>query len=349
VTEPRRTSAALLQAAGPLVAVVLALVVGAGFIAAVGKDPFAVYAHMASGVFGNAYGIGQVLFRATPLIFTGLAVALAFRAGLFNIGAEGQLVIGAFAAGIVGAAGRALPGVILLPLTLLSGMAAAALWALPPALLKARLGAHEVINTIMMNFIALALVQYLGHFAFEHATVHTAEIGAGAKIARFESFLPVFRGSPLNLSLVIAFVAAAFVGWLLWRTKFGYELRAVGLSPSAAEYAGIDVPRTWTIALCLSGALAGLVGANFVQGYKGYFESGFSGGIGFLGIAVALLGRNHPAFVVIAALFFAALGYGGLVINTEVPKELVEILQAIVILFAITLHVVIERWLRRRT
>ena len=339
---------ALLQALGPVLAVVLALVVGAGFIAAVGKDPFAVYGHMATGVFGNWYGVGQVLFRATPLIFTGLAVALAFRAGLFNIGAEGQLVIGAFAAGVVGAAFPQLPAVLLLPLTLLSGMAAAALWALPPALLKARVGAHEVINTIMMNFIALALVQYLGHFAFEHATVHTAPIGEGAKIARFEQFLPVFQGSPLNLSLVLALACAALVGWLLWRTRFGYELRAVGLSPSAAEYAGIDVPRTWIVALCLSGALAGLVGANFVQGYKGYFESGFSAGIGFLGIAVALLGRNHPIGVVIASVFFAALGYGGLVINTEVPKELVEILQAIVILFAITLHVVFERMLSRR-
>jgi simple sugar transport system permease protein len=227
-------------------------------------------------------------------------------------------------------------------------MAAAALWALPPALLKAKVGAHEVINTIMMNFIALALVQYLGHNAFEHATVHTAEIGAGARIARFDVLFPIFQGSPVNFSLVIALVVAALVGWLLWRTRFGYELRAVGLSPSAAEYAGIDVPRTWIIALCLSGALAGLVGANFVQGYKGYFEAGFSAGIGFLGIAVALLGRNHPLGVVIAALFFAALSYGGLVINTEVPKELVEILQAIVILFAITIHVVIERALRRR-
>jgi len=340
---------ALLQALGPLIAVALALLVGAGFIAAVGKDPFVVYGHMVAGVFGNAYGVGQVLFRATPLIFTGLAVALAFRAGLFNIGAEGQLVMGAFATGVVGAALRDWPAPILLPLTLLAGMAAAALWALLPAILKAKVGAHEVINTIMMNFIALALVQYLGHFAFEHATVHTAEIGAGAKIARFEQFLPVFRGSPLNLSLILALVAAVFVGWLLWRTKFGYELRAVGLSPSAAEYAGIDVPRTWIIALCLSGALAGLVGANFVQGYKGYFESGFSAGIGFLGIAVALLGRNHPLGVVIASLFFAALGYGGLVINTEVPKELVEILQAIVILFAITLHMVFERMIRRRT
>ena len=338
-----------LQALGPLIAVALALLVGAGFIAAVGKDPFVVYGHMVAGVFGNAYGIGQVLFRATPLIFTGLAVALAFRAGLFNIGAEGQLVIGAFVTGVVGAALHDWPAPILLPVTILSGMVAAALWALLPAVLKAKVGAHEVINTIMMNFIALALVQYLGHFAFEHATVHTAPIGDGAKIARLEQFLPVFQGSPLNLSLLIALAAAAFVGWLLWRTKFGYELRAVGLSPSAAEYAGIDVARTWIIALCLSGALAGLVGANFVQGYKGYFESGFSAGIGFLGIAVALLGRNHPIGVVIASVFFAALGYGGLVINTEVPKELVEILQAIVILFAITLHVVFERMLRSRT
>ncbi len=349
---PRReraaNSAGWLPVLGPFVAVLLALVVGAGFIAAVGKSPLDIYARMATGVFGNAYGIGQVLFRATPLIFTGLAVALAFRAGLFNIGAEGQLTVGAFCAGIVGTTFAAWPALLLLPATLLAGMLGAALWALPPALLKAKVGAHEVINTIMMNFIAAALVSYLGHFAFEHATVHTAMIGDGARLVRFDTFVPALRGSPVNAALLIALACAVLVGWLLWRTRFGYELRAVGLSPSAAEYAGISVPRTWIAAMCLSGALAGLVGANFVQGYKGYFENGFSSGVGFLGIAVALLGRNHPVGVVIASLFFAALSYGGLVINTEVPKELVEILQAIVILFAITLHVVIERRLRRR-
>jgi simple sugar transport system permease protein len=258
------------------------------------------------------------------------------------------LIVGAFCAGIVGTQCAGLPAFVLLPLTILAGMLGAALWALPPALLKAKVGAHEVINTIMMNFIAVALVQYLGHFAFEHATVHTAPIGAGARIPRFDAYIPALRGSPVNGSLVLALLAAGFVGWLLWRTRFGYELRAVGLSPSAAEYAGISVPRTWIVAMCLSGALAGLVGANFVQGYKGYFENGFSSGVGFLGIAVALLGRNSPLGVVIASIFFAALSYGGLVINTEVPKELVEILQAIVILFAITLHVVIERRLRSR-
>lgn len=344
-----RRPGAWLAALGPLVAVVGALAIGALFIAAVGKNPLAVYGRMAGGVFGNAYGVGQVLFRATPLVFTGLAVALGFRAGLFNIGAEGQAVVAAFAAGMVGAWGGGLPGLVLVPLTVLAALAAGALWALPPAILKARVGAHEVINTIMMNFIALALVQYLGHRAFVHATVHTPEIGAGARIARLDVLLPVFRGSPVNLTLFLALAAAGFVGWLLWRTVFGYELRAVGLQPAAAESAGIPVGRTRVIALCLSGALAGLVGTNFVQGYKGYFESGFSGGVGFLGIAVALLGRNHPVGVVVAALFFAALSYGGLVINTEVPKELVEILQAIVILFAITLHVALERRSRGRT
>jgi simple sugar transport system permease protein len=339
---------ALRELVGPFLAVVGALVVGALFIAVVGQDPFAVYGKMAAGVFGNAYGIGQVLFRATPLVFTGLAVALGFRAGLFNIGAEGQCVVAAFAVALVGATFADLPAIILLPLCIVTAMVAGALWALPPALLKARVGAHEVINTIMMNFIALALVQYLGHATFVHATVRTAEVGAGARIPRLEAILPFFRGSPVNGSLVLAALAAGFVGWLLWRTTFGYELRAVGLQPAAAESAGIPVPRMRVVALCLSGGLAGLVGTNFVLGYKGFYESGFSGGVGFLGIAVALLGRNHPAGIILAALFFAALSYGGLVINTDVPKELVEILQAIVILFAITLHVAIERRARRR-
>ncbi len=341
-------NARLLRALGPLAAVVLALLVGGLFIAIVGKDPFDVYGRMVIGVFGNAYGWGQVLFRATPLVFVGLAVALGFQAGLFNIGAEGQLVFGAFVMGVVGWQFAGLPAPLLRPLTILSGALAGALWALPPAWLKAKVGAHEVINTIMMNFIAIALVQYLGQSMFVHETVHTPEIGTGARLPRLDSVLAVFQGSPLNASLALALVVALAVGWLLWRTRFGYELRAVGLSPSAAEYAGIGVPRVRIIALCLSGALAGLVGTNFVLGYKNYFEAGFSSGVGYLGIAVALLGRNHPIGVVIAALFFAALGYGGLVINSIVPKELVEILQAIVILFAITAHVVVERALRKR-
>ena len=344
---PRAAARALVP---PLVAVVVALAMGAVFIAAVGQDPRTVYGAMLAGVFGSAYGVGQVLFKATPLVFTGLAVAVGFRAGLFNIGAEGQAYLSAFVMGWAGAAlAPYVPAPLLLVLLLLVGMASGAAYAAIPGLLKARFGAHEVINTIMLNFVAAALVNYWGHAAFVRETVRTGGLPAAAMLPRLDAVWPALRGSPVNASLLLAIAAGAAVGVLLWRTSFGYELRAAGLNPAAAEYGGVRVPGVWVKAMALSGALAGLVGANFVLGYKGYFESGFTAGVGFLGIAVALLGRTHPAGVAVAALFFGALSHGGLVINQLVPKELVEILQGIVILVAIVAHELLERWLRRRS
>jgi len=296
---------------------------------------------------GTGYGIGQTLFKATPLVFTGLAVALGFRAGLFNIGVEGQLYLGGLAAALAGIALAGLPAPILLPLALLAAAAAGCAWGAVPGALKARFGAHEVINTIMLNFIAFALASFLGRFVFEPATVRTAAVGAGATLPRLGVILPALRGSPVNFSLLIALLAALGTGWLLFGTRLGYELRAVGLNAPAAEFGGIAIGRTQVAAMALSGALAGLGGVNFVLGYKHYFELGFSAGAGFLGIAVALLGRNHPAGIVVAALFFGALSYGGLVINQRVPKELVEVLQALVILLAISAQVVTERLVRR--
>jgi simple sugar transport system permease protein len=228
-------------------------------------------------------------------------------------------------------------------------MASGAAYAAIPGLLKARFGAHEVINTIMLNFVAAALVNYWGHAAFVRETVRTVSLPAAAMLPRLDALWPALRGSPVNASLLLAIAAGVAVGVLLWRTAFGYELRATGLNPAAAEYGGVRVPGVWVKAMALSGALAGLVGANFVLGYKGYFESGFTAGVGFLGIAVALLGRTHPAGVAVAALFFGALSHGGLVINQLVPKELVEILQGIVILVAIVAHELLERWLKRRS
>ena len=333
----------------PAIAVVFSLVAGAGFIFAVGQNPLTVYGAMVAGVFGSAYGWGQVLFKATPLVFTGLAVALGFRAGLFNIGAEGQAYLASFVMGAAGAAlAPTLPGPLVLVAAALAGIAAGAAYAAVPGLLKARFGSHEVINTIMLNFIAFALVNYLGHGTFVHETVHTAELPRTALLPRLDLVWPALRGSPVNASLGLAGLACVGVGLLLWRTPFGYELRAVGLSPGAAEYGGARVPAVWVKTMALSGALAALVGVNFVLGYKGYFESGFTAGVGFLGIAVALLGRTHPVGIVLAALFFGALSQGGLVINSLVPKELVDILQAIVILMAIVSHEVVERRLRRR-
>jgi len=333
----------LVAALAPPLAVALALLVGAAFIAAIGERPLEVYALMLRGCFGTGYGIGQTLFKTTPLVFTGLAVALAFRAGLFNVGAEGQLYLGGFAAAMVGTALGGLPAALLLPLAVIAAWAAGALWGAIPGALKARFGSHEVINTIMLNFIAFALVAYWGRPVFEHATVRTAEIGPGAMLHRLDTWLPPLRGSPANLSLLVGLAAALGVGVFLFNTRRGYELRAVGLNAPAAEFGGIAIGRAQTLAMALSGGLAGLGGTSFVLGYKHYFEQGFSGGAGFVGIAVALLGRNHPLGVLVAALFFGTLSYGGLVINERVPKELVEMLQAMVILFAISAQQVLER------
>ncbi len=338
---------ALLQGAAPVLAVVLALAAGALFILAIGEDPLAIYALMLRESLGTGYGIGQTLFKATPLVFTGLAVALGFRAGLFNIGVEGQLYLGGFAAALTGYGLAGWPAFLALPVALLAAALAGGAWGAIPGVLKARFGSHEVINTIMLNFIAFALVSYVGRGIFELATVRTAEMPAGAWLERLGAFLPALRDSPANLSLVLAVALAAAVGVLLFRTRLGYELRAVGLNAPAAEYGGVSIGRAQVVAMTLSGAVAGLGGCNFVLGYKHYFELGFSGGAGFIGIAVALLGRNHPAGVIVAALFFGALSYGGLVIGQRVPKELVEVLQALVILLAISTHALMERVARR--
>ena len=342
---PRLSSAALALAA-PLAAIVLALVAGAVFIAAIGESPAAVYSLMAREAFGTGYGLGQTLFRATPLLFTGLSVALAFRAGLFNIGAESQMLLGGLAAALVGAS-AGIPAPLVLPAALLAALAAGALWGAIPGVLKARYGAHEVINTIMLNFVAFSLVSWLGRSLFEPATVRTRSIEAAAALPRLDLLSSSLRGAPANVSLAIGLLAAAAVAWLLFRTRLGYDLRATGANPPAAAYGGVAIGGAQVLAMTLSGAVAGLGGVNFVLGYKGYFELGFTGGAGFLGIAVALLGRNHPVGVIVAALFFGALSYGGLVANQRVPRELVDVLEALVILFAISAQAVIERAARR--
>jgi general nucleoside transport system permease protein len=338
---------ALLALAAPLIAIALALIAGGLMMLALGQSPVEIYALMMRESFGTGYGIGQTLFRATPLLFTGLSVALAFRAGLFNVGAEGQLYLGGFAAAMTGIALNAAPPALTLVFAVIAAALAGALWGGIPGALKARFGAHEVINTIMLNFIAFGLVSWLGHFVFQPATVRTASLAPGADLPRLDVLFPALRGAPANASLPLGLVVALLVQVLLFRTRLGYEMRAVGLNASAAEYGGIAIGRLQVTAMTLAGAVAGLGGVNFVLGYKHFFEMGFSSGAGFLGIAVALIGRNHPVGVALAALFFGALSYGGLVINQRVPKELVEVLQGLVILFAICAQAALERMARR--
>jgi simple sugar transport system permease protein len=334
----------------PLVALLIALVAGDLLILVYGQSPGAVYKLLLEGTWGNAYGFGQVLYKTTTLAFTGLAVSLGLRAGLFNIGAEGQLAAGGFAAAALGLVlPGATPALVALPLCMLAAAAGGGVVGAVPGVLKARFGAHEVIVTIMLNLVVLALLNFVvAQKLHVPETLHTPEMVPGATVPRLSALLPAFHGSAANFTLLVALAAAALVGWYLFRTRRGYELRAVGLQPEAAEYGGVDVPAVWTRALTLSGAIAGLGGINYVLGYKHYYEDGFAGGSGFLGIAVALVGRNNPLGVVIAALLFATLSQGGLAIHALVPKQIVEVLQGIVILAVAVSVPEVRRVLRTR-
>lgn len=336
----------------PLIAVIAAFIIGGLIILAIRDNPLEVYGILLNSAFGlfDARGNftfdnwGYTLFYATPLIFTGLAVAVALRCGLLNIGAEGQLYMGAFAAAWVGLTLTGLPSILLVPLAMIGAMVAGGIWGAIPGLLKARFGSHEVINTIMMNFIALGLLSYLVQYHFKEpsdAIMETHEIVPAGRLARFYILLAPFGINfpyriPLNASFLLAILTCFLVWVFLWKTKWGYELRAVGANPDAAEYAGISVKKQIILAMALSGAIAGMVGINEVLGYRYRYYHDFGASYGFTGIAVALLGRNHPFGVLLAAILFGALTRGGLFVDifTEnVSKDLVQVLQAIIILF----------------
>jgi general nucleoside transport system permease protein len=317
----------------PLVALLVALICGDLLILSYGQSPAEVYRLLLEGTWGNAYGFGQVLYKTTTLTFTGLAVSFGLRAGLFNIGAESQLAAGGFAAALAGLAlPIGTPLVIALLFCIIAAGAAGGMVGAVPAYLKTRFGAHEVIVTIMLNFIVLAFLNWMvaAHLHVPE-TLHTPEIHAGA-LPRVSQIFSAFHGSAANLALIIVLAVATAVWFYLFRTSGGYALRAVGLQPQAAEYGGISVGRVWLKALTASGVIAGMGGINYVLGYKHYYEDGFAGGSGFLGIAVALVGRNHPLGVVVAAFFFATLSQGGLAIHAFVPKQMMDVLQGVVIL-----------------
>jgi simple sugar transport system permease protein len=317
------------------IALTVALIVGDLLIIAVGQSPGVVYRLLLDGTWGNPYGAAQVAYKATTLTFTGLAVALGLRAGMFNIGAESQLAAGGFAAGAVG---MLLPASVPGPLAVVLLIAAAALGGaivgVVPGVLSARYEANEVITSIMLNFIVLALLNWIvaAHLHVPE-TLHTRALATGT----------VPRWAPAVLALAVA----AGVGWYVFRTPAGMALRAVGLAPLAAECAGISTRRVHLGAFTAAGAIAGMGGVNFVLGYKHYYEDGFAGGAGFIGIAVALAGGGNPVGIVLAALAFATLSEGGLVIHALVPKQMVDVMQAVVILVVAAATPEVRRVLRR--
>src|SRR5437762_10590473 len=346
----------------PLIAVIAAFAVGGIIILVFGDNPLEAYQYLLSNSFGSIKDIGWTLHYATPLIFTGLAVAIAFRCGLLNIGAEGQLYVAAFATAWVGIkfggtivnifgkeenwSWYSLPTILLVTLCFFTAVAGGGMWGAIPGFLKAKFGSHEVINTIMLNFIGIALVSYFTQYWYKvpgDPIMQTANIGPAAEIPRLNQFLGFIPADvPLNVAFLIAILMCVFVYIFLWKTKWGYELRAVGQNPSAAEYGGISPSKQNIIAMTMSGALAGMVAIGEVLGTRHNYYDGFSAEWGFLGIAVALLGRNHPLGVFIAAIFFGVLLRGEIFVDAftaKVSKDLGQVLQAIIILFVACLQV----------
>jgi simple sugar transport system permease protein len=315
----------------------LAMALASALARLYGQSPLEVFRLLIAGTWGSSYGIGQVLFKATPLLFTGLAVAVALRAGLFNVGAEGQLTLGALATALCAAwLPPGTPALVALPLSLACGfLGGAALGALT-GLLKWKAGAHEVIVTILLNFVVRAVMVGVGTLVFLKESMHTAEVIGTAQLSRLSRFVPALHGSAVNTALLLGLVVTALCGLLFSRTRPGFALRAVGENPEAARAAGLHIGRVQLLAFVLAGGVAGLGGANFVLGYKHYYEDGFSSGVGYLGIAVAVLGQRRPLGVLVGALLFGTLSQGGLAVNALVPRELIDVLSAAVILTVAT-------------
>lgn len=337
----------------PALSVVTALAIGALVIAAAGGDPLAAYVGLVEGSFGSAQALSETAVWTTPYILAGLAVALAFQGGLFNIGAEGQLALGAVAAawagyGLPALVGGSLPAVLHVPLTLLFGAAGGAAWAAIPGWLKARTGGHEVINTIMLNYIALNAVSYLLNGPMKDPTPGNV-IARTRLVAESARIPPLLEGLRVHWGFLLALGLAALVGWALKRTTLGFSIRTAGASPDAAKYAGMNVPRTIVLSMALSGALAGTAGAIEVSALNYRHELGFSQGYGFDAIAVALLGRTHPAGVVLAALLFGAMRNGATRMQylTQIPVDVISVIQALILLF-VAADVIIRRLYRLR-
>ena len=328
-----------------LVAVLLALVIGAIIILISGANPLRAYGALFQGSFGSVTALGRTLEKATPLVFSGLAVAFAFKAGLFNIGAQGQLLFGAITAAALGFGIQGLPAIIHVPLALLGGAFAGALYGAIPGTLKALRGANEVITSIMLNYIAINITDYLSDGPWKDASpgnivARTPEIMDTARI-------PDLGGIPLGF--FIAVLVAFVVWWLLWKTTIGFEIRTVGLNPNAARYAGIKVARTVILTMVLSGLLAGMGGAVETQGVVFRYQPGFNVGLGFDGITIAMLGKTHPFGVIPAALLVGAMKAGAseMQFSSGVAKEITDVVQAL-ILFFVAADVIVRSLLRIR-
>ena len=327
-----------------LTAVVLGLAAGAVLMTATGNNPFVGYLYLFAGGLMNLERLGNTLAMATPLILTGLSVAFAFRTGLFNIGAAGQALMGGLTATAL-AIMIDLPKPLILPIILVASAVAGALWSWLPGLLKARFNVHEVVSTIMMNWIAYWVVYYTVPYYFKGAFETESRLIPETASLKIPLLTHLFSGSYINLGLLVSLAAVVVTSIILNRTVLGYRLKAVGYNRFAAEYAGINVNRHIVTSMAIAGALAGLAGATFYVGYTSSMQIGVLPSIGLDGIAVALLASNSPLGVMGSAIFFGILqsGKGFMNAMTRIPPEIGDTIIATIIYFAAT-SVLIERW-----
>ncbi|MVA57032.1 ABC transporter permease [Agrobacterium vitis] len=329
----------------PLINLLLAFFISGLVVWIIGENPWDALVLMLQGALGRGEGIGFTLYYATNFIFTGLSVAVAYHAGLFNIGSEGQAYVGGLGAALVALAlDHYCPWYVTMPFAVIGAALFGAAWALIPAWLQAKRGSHIVITTIMFNFIGAALMVYLlvhvlivpGKMAPE-----TRTFLVGGQLPKLDWLMALFGlklgPAPFNVSFIIALVMAAAVWVLIWRTKLGYEMRTLGISRSAAAYAGIPYVKIVIITMLISGGLAGMMSLNTVMGASARLQVEFVGGAGFVGIAVSLMGRSHPLGIVIAAVLFGVLYQGGAELSFDMPnitRDMIVVIQGLVILFA---------------
>lgn len=329
----------------PLLAIVTALVIGALIIVATGYSVIEAYGGLFAGSLGSPRALANTLVEATPYILGGLAVALGFKCGLFNIGVEGQIAMGSMAAAVAGYTLTGLPMIIHLPLAILAGMLGGAFWGGIAGFLRAKTGAHEVITTIMLNYVAIRLTDYLIKVPFRDPDSSAPRTPFIADAAR----LPYLFGEEyrLHAGFLIAIAMAIFIWWLLNKTTIGFEIRTVGSNPNAAQYAGINITRNFVLAMSMSGGLAGLAGACTVLGLEHNLKAAFSAGYGFDSIAIALLASSNPIGIIPAALFWGALrnGAGLMQLQSGISINLINIVQALVIVFVAADQIV--RWMYR--
>ncbi|HEY7131360.1 MAG TPA: ABC transporter permease [Candidatus Limnocylindrales bacterium] len=344
--EARTTTPRWLSPTLTVGAIVVALVISGAIIAAVGGDPVASYLHILNASFGSVGVLSDTLVKATPLILTGLACALAFRMRLWNIGAEGQFLLGAWGASavvLIPLVPAGTPGIVLIPLMMLGGLIAGGVWGLIPGILKARLGVNEIIVTLMLNYIALFWIQFWvfgpwSESGFQQTKTFPEEAWL-PRLTDFSSAVPAFGGLTVHLGFVFGLAAAAIMWLLLERSRWGYEIRLIGDSPRAARYAGIDIGKRIIVVFAISGALAGLAGMSEVNGAVHRLQDHISPGYGFTAVIVAYLAKFRPGRVVVASILFGALILAGREIQ---PSGVPAMIQGIILFTLIVADVLVR-------